>query len=199
MSTLQIKRITGNWDTNKTYKPAPGEIVEIALEDTTEGVEVSDGFLSTTRLYQWCLGTDSRPITVIGTTGDTTVLDLVTEGIFYIPAGCCVGISDYSIHKSVPTDGDLPRDITYTTTDIKGNDNKDTIKFALADHTHNLEKTMIYKIMKIPHSTNQGADGADLSALACRRISMSYNKPSKNSEYAQVGDIHIKLSSNPME
>ena len=169
--TLQIKRVTKNWDKNKSYKPKPGEIVLIALEDN-EGFDIYKTTLDNGIERSIKGGTHTRPLLIVGDK-EHNLDGLILTSKYYVD---CYNIKDISkkvvaTHiesSSQPSNISSESSIGSLTT------------FARADHQHKLERTEAETIL----GTNN-----DITQFNCRRIKAGTSIPSDTD--GDIGDIFI--------
>ena len=119
IETLQIKRVTGSWNTHKTYKPSRGEYVLIDLE-----------------------GTNPNPpkTLVLGTGVDGDTLEtLITKNSCIIPFKYDVVVIDEKINALTPSG---------TPSDIDGRSSLGSgTKFAYSNHKHGLSKSTVESVL----------------------------------------------------
>lgn len=169
IDTLQLKRVTGNWEKHKSTVPAQGEAVLLNMdEEVTFGRDISG-------TGEWVTNTKFYPILVIGD-GNTTLENLLhplSSKMFLSNAHMRTIIASMTGHDVEP------QKIEEKATNPEG---KMTFA-ARADHSHILEKSAAEGILK----TNE-----ELSQFNCRRISAGTNDPVKGNVGGSVGDIYIQ-------
>lgn len=173
LETLQIKRVTGNWDKHKTYIPVSGELILIALKDST-GLSAGPTAFSTVDKYILKFGTENNPITVSGTDEGLTLQQLVEKNNFYVDCGSVTSMITESIMNQLGDTEPLP----FISQDSS---HGSSYRIARADHTHGLGKVTVESILGVNNDT---------SDAHCRKISAGTSTPSPSQ--GSIGDIYIK-------
>lgn len=150
IESLQIKRVTGNWNTHKNYKPASGELVLINVNNE---FTVASGMLK--------INTKSNPIIVVGD-GATTLSGLMgnTSTRMYLSSD---SVKDLAL-ALVDTET-TPKDI------LSGALVGTNFKASPSDHTHGVKREVLERVL----GTN-----ADITSFSCRKIKMGTKMPDSN-------------------
>lgn len=185
IETLQIKRVTGNWDKHKTYVPKKGEPVFI------DSNVISLYIQSPTIPETLCI-----PVLVFG------------DGIRTLEA--IVEAKEYFIDKKSVDDliSDNIANRTYLHQNeesfrppwVNGEKGNAGISeyFANFDHTHYLPKSAIDKALSMESPETNSEEGKKallaLNDFKCRRVRAGTDNPPPK---ALTGDIYIKYESPP--
>ena len=170
IETLQIKRVTGNWDTHKSYAPEPGEPVLIALTDS-KGFNVVVNTMDNGVTLIEAGGTLNNPLLVIGTSEAKDLQTLIDQRQFYVDIGTIGSMIRGSIAECVETTSP-PRDIS----NVSAIGELNTL--SRADHTHKITKDTVTTVLK------------DTNDFAYHGIKFSKNAPTKDTP-GNIGDIII--------
>lgn len=180
IDTLQIKRVTSNWDTHKSYRPEPGEMVLIALEDVdTIGADRTITFGDVdVNITSKEFGGKLFPIFVFGNKNRDTLEALAKSPQRFIEEGSLQVriLETLEAYRSGINPNNV--DTTYGVGDSKA--------FARADHTHGINKKTITDVLKDGNFEYHGiqigtADPTDeLSGIK-----------------GSIGDIYIRYEATP--
>ncbi len=162
IETLQIKRITANYDKHKTYVPKHGEfvLVDTPKEKNKKMLLVGDGVRTVDELY---------------------IYHNSSSADYVIPNMSTINELSSEVSGLKPADG-----LTQPITDGYGDNGKDAqrTKTASLNHTHQLTRVVAEKVLGITEDPTIG--------FACRRIRMGTLDPLTNDVGGKLGDIYIK-------
>lgn len=170
---LQIKRVTANWDTHKTYIPSKGEYVLINVDKQFSfGTPPYDYETST-----FTMNSKDKPFFIVGD-GSHTIEELTQNNNNL--SFCAV--SDILNHIYSFIEQHSTNDTPQVVSTVKDAKSGSSTQFAKADHIHGIQRGIIETTLGVSDS---------IDTFHCRRI-MTGNKDVTEITNAQVGDIYIK-------